>query len=99
LLLLAAETLPAAVRRWRELGTRLLLELLGGMRAAVDGGGGGSGGAGNRVAAQRLFAQSQGFLQVCNVLNEEYSQVRGQFSFQELRSRYFWETSEVRLHG
>lgn len=75
------------MRRWRELGTPLLLELLGGMRAAVDGGGGGSGGAGNCVAAQRLFAQSQGFLQVCNVLNEEYTQVRGQFNLLSVRSR------------
>lgn len=63
----------------------LLLELLGGMRAAVEGGeaatprpgarGGGGGGFG-RAAAQQLFAQSQCFLQVCNVLNEEYPQVR-----------------------
>lgn len=33
-----AEALPAAVRRWRELGVPLLLELLGGMRATVEGG-------------------------------------------------------------
>ena len=33
-----AETLPAAVARWRQLGMPLLLELLGGMRVVVAGG-------------------------------------------------------------
>lgn len=63
----AAETLPAAVGRWRELGVALLLELLGGMQAVVS--------ASDRPHAQRLFAQAQAFLQVCNVLNGEYEQV------------------------
>ncbi len=66
----AAETLPVAVGRWRQLGVPLLLELLGGIRAAV-----GTGGSGERSYAQGLFCQAQACLQVCNVLNEEYSQV------------------------
>lgn len=69
------ETLPAAVRRWRDLGVPLLLELLGGLRAAVEGGAQG-GGRGGRLYAQQLFSQAQAFLQVANVLNEEYPQVR-----------------------
>jgi hypothetical protein len=82
-----AETLPAAVQRWRQLGLPLLLELLGGVRAAVEGGGaagglasgnGGAAAAGfGRAAAQQLFARAQAFLQVCNVLNEDYEAVRG----------------------
>lgn len=67
----AAETLPAAVGRWRQLGLPLLLELLGGVRAVAGGGGGGE-----RAYAQGLFCQAQACLQVCNVLNEEYAQVR-----------------------
>lgn len=78
------------MRRWRELGVPLLLELLGCMRAAMEGGGqgGGAGGSGGgagegggggkrgRAYVQQLFAQSQCFLQVCNCLNEEYPEVR-----------------------
>ena len=81
------EALPAAVGRWRQLGAPLLLELLAGVRAAVEGvpsassGSGGGGGPshsnGSRAYAQRLFAQAQGFTQVCNVLNAEYPQVGG----------------------
>ena len=94
-----AETLPAAVRRWRELGVPLLLELLAGLRATVEdgaqaaagsattsaagsgwgsaasSGGGGGGGGGGRAYAQQLFAQAQCFVQIANVLNEEYPQV------------------------
>lgn len=80
----AAETLPAAVRRWRQLGVPLLLELLAGVRAAVEGavgagssGSGAGGGRGGRTLAQQLFAQAQAFLQVANILNEEYPEVRG----------------------
>jgi hypothetical protein len=80
------EALPAAVGRWRQLGAPLLLELLAGVRAAVEGvpaassssgGGGGTSNNGSRAYAQRLFARAQGFTQVCNVLNAEYPQVGG----------------------
>jgi hypothetical protein len=78
------EALPAAVGRWRQLGVPLLLELLAGVRAAVDGlpsstSSGASSSAtstGSRAFAQRLFAQAQGFTQVCNVLNAAYPLVR-----------------------
>ena len=74
----AAETLPAAVRRWRQLGVPLLLELLGGVRASIEGAGavsGAGGGRAGRTLAQQLFAQAQAFLQVANILNEEYPEV------------------------
>ncbi|PRW34047.1 BEACH domain-containing lvsC isoform X1 isoform B [Chlorella sorokiniana] len=76
------ETLPAAVRRWRQLGVPLLLELLSGVRAAVEGAAGAgstaaSGGRGGRTLAQQLFAQAQAFLQVANILNEEYPEEQG----------------------
>lgn len=76
-----AETLPAAVRRWRQLGMPLLLELLAGVRASIEGAAGAGGAAaggsrGGRTLAQQLFAQAQAFLQVANILNEEYPEVR-----------------------
>lgn len=77
------ETLPAVVRHWRELGVPLLLELLGGVRAAVEGGGhqsgasGSPGGGGGRAYAQQLFVQAQCFVQICNCLNEEFPEVTG----------------------
>lgn len=83
---ISAETLPAAVRRWRQLGVPLLLELLAGVRAAIEGAAGagtsttGGGGRGGRTMAQQLFAQAQAFLQVANILNEEYPEVRTMFT-------------------
>ena len=68
------------MRRWRELGVTLLVELLGGLRALADGNGGGGGEGGatiGRAYAQSLLERSQVFLQVCNVLNEDYPRVRG----------------------